>query len=274
MLAVPLQPHATARLDIAALQANGTIPANAQWAYVNITAPIKPDDLLAVATSFDSGLRLGAQTPFTDQTANYWAGGIWEVDPNHDTLIAIGNAGNTALKAQIVFHYDSGQNKYLLERTLAPDEQAWVDVGQLIGNQIPDINGKTIPPSVMSGSYDVKSVTDKPTDGLFEGKLVVDKTYGYAVHGCLLCCPEYTNLVVLPNPLNLAVGGLDSPIAQGRNICTGQEQQATVSDWNTVNQGVATGSATQVDGMGAGSTTYFASVKVEAQNAKGECQWT
>ncbi len=120
----------------------------------------------------------------------------------------------------------------------------------------------------------MNSVTDKLTDGLFEGKLVVDKTYGYAVHGCLLCCPEYTDLVVLPNPLNLAVGGLDSPTAQGKNICTGKEQQATVLDWNTVNQGVATGSTTQVDGVGAGSTTYFASVKVLAQNPKGECGWT
>jgi hypothetical protein len=271
MLAVPLQPHATARLDIAELQAEGTIPATAQWAYVNIAAPIKPDDLLAVATSFDSTLRFGAQTPFTDQSANHWAGGIWEVDPNHDTLIAIGNAGNTALRARIMFYYDSGQSKYLLERTLAPDEQAWVDVGQLVANQAPDTNGKTIPPSVMSGSYDVNSVTDKPTDGIFEGKLVIDKTYGYAVHGCLNCCPEYIRLTVTPNPLNLAVGGTSSPAAVGTNVCTGQQETASVASYGTGNPSVATGGLL-ITGAGAGSTTYFASVLASAQDPEGRCK--
>ena len=95
-LPVRLDPHATSIVDVAALQANSTIPASAQWAYVSIAAAIKPDDLLAVATSFDSSGRLGAQTPFTDQAANHWAGGIWEVDPTHNTLIAVGNAGNAA----------------------------------------------------------------------------------------------------------------------------------------------------------------------------------
>jgi hypothetical protein len=145
-----LRSRVTTKIDVSALQANGTIPSNAQWAYVNIAAPIKPDDMLAVAASFDASLRFGAQTPFTDQAANHWAGGIWEVDTNHNALIAIGNAGNTATRAQIAFYYNSGQSKYVLEHSLAPDEQVWVDVGGLIRSQIPDLNGKTIPPSVMS----------------------------------------------------------------------------------------------------------------------------
>jgi len=78
--AVPLQPYATTMVDVAALQKNRTIPTAARWAYVSITAPIQPDNLLAVATSFDATGRLGAQTPFSDQVANHWEGGKWEVD--------------------------------------------------------------------------------------------------------------------------------------------------------------------------------------------------
>ncbi len=165
--AVPLPPYVTTVVDVAALQANGTIPASAQWAYVSITAPIKPDDLVAVATSFDATGRLGAQTPFTDQAANHWEGGMWEVDANHDTIIAVGNAGTTASKAQITFYYNSGHGKYQVEHTLAHDEQIWVDIGKLIHDQVPDVTGTTIPLSVMSGSYELENRTDKPAEGLF-----------------------------------------------------------------------------------------------------------
>jgi hypothetical protein len=44
---VQLKPYETVMVDVAALQANGTIPASAQWPYVSIAAPIKPDELLA-----------------------------------------------------------------------------------------------------------------------------------------------------------------------------------------------------------------------------------
>jgi len=118
--AVPLQPYATNMVDVAALQAQGTIPASAQWAYVSVTAPIQPDSLLAVAASYDATGKLGAQTPFSDQVANHWEGGKWEVDANHNTIIAVGNAGITASKAQITFYYNSGQGKYQVEQDAWP----------------------------------------------------------------------------------------------------------------------------------------------------------
>ena len=46
---------------------------------MNITAPTPPDNLLAVAVSYDDTGKLGAQTPFSDQVANHWEGGKWEV---------------------------------------------------------------------------------------------------------------------------------------------------------------------------------------------------
>jgi hypothetical protein len=272
--AVPLQPYVTTAVDVAALQANGTIPASAQWAYVNVTAPIKPDDLLAVATSFDANGRLGAQTPFTDQAANHWEGGMWEVDANHDTIIAVGNADTTAAKAQITLYYNSGKGKYLVESTLAHDEQVWLDIAKLVRNQVPDVNGTTIPLTVMSGSYELATVTDKPTDGLFEGKLVVDKTYGYAVHGCALCCPhEYDERWLVQDPLNLSVGGSNPQSVWGIDACNNNTVQIPASGWNTENPQVATASGYVISAAGVGSTSDYAYVTNHTTDSKGYCRY-
>ena len=277
MLAVPLQPHATARLDIAALQANGAISSNAQWAYVRIAAPIKPDELLAVATSFDTTGRLGAQTPFSDQASKHWEGGMWEVDANHDTIIAVGNAGPSALKAQVILYYNSGKDKYYLERTLDSDEQMWVDLNKIIRDQIADKNGARISLDAMSGTYELDSLGDEKSDGLFEGKLVVDKTYGYAVHGCGLCCPhEYLQRYIGQDPLNLAVNGSSNPnqTAWGIDACTGQAVLLQPSSWDTGNHQVATADINgHVIGVGAGSTTETASVRNMVTDSKGYCRY-
>ena len=270
---VPLEPRATTVLDVAALQANNTIPASAQWAYVSIAAPIKPDNLLAVATSFDASGRLGAQTPFTDQVANHWEGGMWEVDPNHDTIIAVGNAGDAPSKARVTFYFNSGQGRYEIERTLAPDEQAWLDVGKLIRNQMADVNGTTIPVSVTAGSYELENLTDKSRDGLFEGKLVVDKTYGYAAHGCASCCPEYDPISIVQDPLNLSVGGSSNQSVQGVNLCTNKSVQVAALSWDTGDHNVATVDASgQVTGRGGGSTTDIATFRVWYPDSRGYCR--
>ena len=195
---------------------------------------------------------------------------------NHDTLIAVGNAGNTASKAQITFYFNSGQGKYQIEQTLVPDEQAWLDVGKLIRNQVPDVNGATMPLTEMSGGYELKSLTDKPTDGLFEGKLVVDKTYGYAVHGCLQCCPEYSRFYLVQDPLNLTTGGSSTQTVWGHDACTLQNVQLSGSNWDTGNHQIATANASSglITAVGAGSTTNFTSVVVSAPNPKGYCGWT
>jgi hypothetical protein len=272
--AVPLESYMTTTLDVAALQANGTIPASAQWAYVNITAPIKPDDLLAIAISFDAAGRLGAQTPFTDQAANHWEGGMWEVDANHDTIIAVGNADTTASKAKITLYYNSGQAKYQVEPTLDHDEQVWLDIGKLIRDQVPDVHGTTIPLTVMSGSYELESVTDKPTDGLFEGKLVVDKTYGYAVHGCALCCPhEYDERWVVQDPLNLSSGGSNPQSVWGIDACNNNTVQIPSSGWTTGNPNVATASGNVITAAGVGSTSDYAYVTNHTTDSRGYCRY-
>ncbi len=261
---VAMQPYATTMVDVAALQTNGTIPAAARWAYVSITAPIQPDNLLAIATSFDATGKLGAQTAFSDQVASHWSGGRWEVDANHDTIIAVGNAGSAASKAQITFYFNSGRGKYQVEQTLAPDEQIWLDVGKLIGNQTPDTNGKTIPSDVMSGTYELKSLTNKATQGFFEGKLVVDKTYGYAAHGCMLCC-GYSGPYMYYDPFNMLVAQYGDQYIWATDDCEGGDDDITdyflngVHNWWTGNTQIATASNNQISAVGVGSTTNYAS---------------
>jgi hypothetical protein len=166
------------------------------------------------------------------------------VDPNHDTIIAVGNAGTIASKAQITLYYNSGQGKYQVEQTLAHDEQIWMDIGKLIRDQVPDLSGTTVPLSVMSGSYEIENLTDSSADGLFEGKLVIDKTYGYAVHGCATCCPEYDSRYIVDDPLalNLTVGGSSYQSAWAYDLCQGKPVQLSASNWGTGNSQVATAS--------------------------------
>jgi hypothetical protein len=261
--AVPLQPYETRLVDVAAMQQQGAIPANARWAYISITAPVKPDELLAVAASYNSTGHYGAQTPFTDQVANYWEGGKWEVDATHNTIIAVGNAGTVPSKAQLTFYHSTGTGKYQIEKTLAPDEQMWIDMGKLIRNQVADKNSKTIPTSVVSGTYELRSLTNTPKEGLFEGKLVVDKTYGHAAHGCMTCCGYPGKGFMYPDPFNfnLLWYYFDNAYVLGTNPCTGQDDDITAyyTSWWTGNTQVATADMNQIAAVGAGSTSSFGS---------------
>ncbi len=79
--AMRLAPYETRRIDVAALQGAAILPKEANWTSVIITTNSKPDELMAVAASYDSTLRYGAQTPFSDQLTFRWEGGMWEYDP-------------------------------------------------------------------------------------------------------------------------------------------------------------------------------------------------
>ena len=130
----------------------------------------------------------------------------------------------------------------------------------------------------MSGSYELESPTDKPTEGLFEGKLVVDKTYGYAVHGCASCCPEYDSRSIVNDPLNLVVGESSYQHVSAYNACTDTFVQLSASNWATGNSLVATATTADatrglVTGAGVGSTTDSADVKSFALDPRGYCRW-
>jgi hypothetical protein len=107
-------------IDVAALQAQKLLPADAHWAAVILSASVLPEELLAVATSYDQTGRYGTQTPFSDQLASHWEAGKWEVDSTHNSLVTASNGGNQAARAQLTILYNQGSGQYQVEQTLAP----------------------------------------------------------------------------------------------------------------------------------------------------------
>ena len=174
----------TCRIDVAALQATNTIPKEANWASVFLTTNGLPDEVVAVATSYDETLRYGAQTPFSDQLAFHWAGSRWDYDVQHNSFITAGNGGVKPLQAAFTIYYNQGTQRFELEQTLQPDEQMWIDVGKLIRERVLDKNGNTLPADLTSGSYEIRDLTNKGVGNLYEGKIIYDKTYGHVTYGC------------------------------------------------------------------------------------------
>ena len=258
--ALHLNPYETRRIDVAALQSNGVLPTQANWSSVTLTTTGPPDEVMGVAASFDDTLRYGAQTPFTDQLSFQWEGGMWEYDAYHSSIITAGNGGTKPALAAFTIFYNQGAEKYELEQTLQPDEQMWIDVGKLIREHVPDKNGKTLPPDLTSGSYEIRDLTGIGAVSLFEGKVIYDKTYGHAAYGCATCC-DYQLATV---KLNYSTLGIPFQGTAQNGVTAYQWCADIYTDvssyflygWQTGNTGITTvnymGTYT---GTGVGSTT-------------------
>ncbi len=255
-----LAPYQTRRIDVAALQRNNIIPANANWASVEIATPSRPDTLMAVAASYDETLKYGAQTPFNDQLTFHWEGGEWMVDALHNSFITTGNGGSVPVKAQMTLYYDAGKKRYDIEENLNPHEQIWVDVGKLIRQAVPDKNGQILPADVMTGSYELRDLTDRGIGNLFEGQIIIDKTFGHVAYGCAQCC-GYGPPSMFYDPLDLSISFQDGQDIFAEDYCAGGRVSVLgyFSGWGTGNQSVATAAGHMITGVGAGSTTNFAS---------------
>src|ERR1700680_2930202 len=59
-----LAPFETRQIQVGAMQKQLGIPADAHWALVTLTTSAMPDELVAVASSYDATLRYGMQAPF------------------------------------------------------------------------------------------------------------------------------------------------------------------------------------------------------------------
>ncbi len=254
-LDLAFKPNETQVIDVAALQSQKLLPADAHWASVILSAPVLPNELLAVAASYDQTGRYGAQTPFNDQLASHWEGGKWEVDSTHNSLVTIANGGNKTAQAQLTILYNQGTGQYQIEQTLAPDEQMALDFGKLIHDQVPDKNGHTLPPGLTWGAYRILDLNDAPTGSLYEGKVILDKTYGHASYGCMICCGP-NNPYMNYDPLVLLVGGSGNQEVFAVNSCSRQLLNVTgdFPTWWTDDTSIATASGRQISGVAVGST--------------------
>jgi hypothetical protein len=240
--ALHLNPNETRRIDVAALQDGKILPQDAQWASVTLATSGLPDEVVAVAASYDQALHYGAQTPFSDQLAAHWVGSQWEYDPQHDSIITVGNGGTKPTQAAFSILYNQGTQKYQMEQTLQPGEQMWMDIGKLIRENVPDKNGKTLPADLTSGSYEIRDLTNKGIGTLFEGKIIYDKTYGHVTYGCSECC-GFHSVLPLYNPLAVPDLGTAANGVHGADTCTEEWDDvsyAMYGNWTTANTGIAT----------------------------------
>lgn len=246
----------TLRVDVAALQQNGVLPSDANWAAVKLTTTGNPGDIMAVASSYDQTLKYGAQTPFSDQLAHHWVGSVWEYDSTHDSFITVGNGGTKPAQAALVLDYARGTGAYEIDQLLQPDQQMWIDVGQLIRNQVPDKKGTVLPASLTMGSYEIRELT-QTGPSLFEGKVVYDKKYGSVTYGCGSCC-GYKGAEFDYNPLGIPLDGEEDQGVEGLDTCTGTWNDLTsafYNTWSTQDSSIATVNADGVHtGVAIGST--------------------
>lgn len=217
------------------------IPVEANWATITIGFTGRRADLIPIALSYDKTDRYGLQTPFSEALSRLWAGGMWHVDATHNTFITTGNAGTEPTTAEATLFYNGGRGKYVIRKLLQPGEPLWLDVGNLIHNQIPDADGQTIPPDTMNGSYELRDVDHPLVGQLYEGKLVVDKTYGHAAYGCGTCC-GYTIPRLLPDPFSGPPGIDNTEVMDTTEQCGGDtvDIAGDAYAWNSTNTAVAT----------------------------------
>lgn len=271
-----LGPYQTQNVDVAGLQrSSGTVPMDANWAAVKLTTNGKPGDIMAVASSYDKTLKYGAQTPFSDQLASHWVGSVWEYDATHDSIITVGNGGAKPTQAAFTLNYNHGTGAYEIDQLLQPDQQMWIDVGQLIRNQVSDKNGNTLPSSLAMGSYEIRELTRHAGGGsLFEGKIVYDKKYGSVTYGCGSCC-AYKTAKFYFVPLGVPLDGFADQGVEVIDTCSGTWVDITSdfdNTWSTANQSVATVDAYGTHGgVATGTTTTRASTEEQVWYKLNDC---
>jgi hypothetical protein len=251
-------------INLADDQKSGQIPPDASWGTLKLAYTGRRADLVAVAVSYDKANRYGLQTPFSEDLSRMWAGGMWHVDPTHNTFITTGNGGAEATTAEVTLFYNGGTSKYRMEKMLSPGQQLWLDVGHLVHDQIPDSDGHTLPPDTMTGSYELRDLDHAYVGQLYEGKLVIDKTYGHAAYGCGSCCgldaPAF-NPTSFTGPVNIDGG----ETIDAADTCTGGIVDVTgdANDWASSDTAVATLSKATLHTVAVGSATGSTLAKLQ-----------
>lgn len=259
-----LAPGEIKTIRLADYQQAGQIPSDANWASVRLSYAGQRSDLVAVAASYDKSGRYGLQTPFSEDLSRVWAGGMWHVDATHNTFITTGNGGSEATTAEVTLFYNGGKSKYRIEKLLVPGQQLWLDLGHLVHDQIPDSDGSPLPPETMTGSYELRDLDHAYVGQLYEGKLVIDKTYGHAAYGCGSCC-GYDAVVLDPNPFGGPPGIDNSDFIYANDTCSGTKDDVTDSgySWASSNTGVATLPTRTLHTVAVGTATGSALAKLQ-----------
>ena len=260
-----LSPGEVKVINLADDQKSGQIPPDANWGTLKLAYTGRRADLVAVAVSYDKSNRYGLQTPFSEDLSRMWAGGMWHVDPTHNTFITTGNGGAEATTAEVMLFYNGGTSKYRMEKMLSPGQQLWLDVGHLVHDQVPDSDGHTLPPDTMTGSYELRDLDHAYVGQLYEGKLVIDKTYGHAAYGCGSCCGYAAPFDLDPDPFAGPPGIDYQDSIYATDTCAGDREDVTGSgiDWASSDTAVATLPTRTLHTVAVGSATGSALARVQ-----------
>ena len=171
----------------------------------------------------------------------------------------------------LTLHYEDGQKKYEMRRTIQPGDQMWVSLTSLIRERVPDRKGNILPVEVNGGTYDVQELTPG-NHKVMASALAVDSSLGSQVlHPILRCCGA-DGAVWDPGSFDLVIDGTDFGSIDGTDQCTGQplDISGDFTSWWSGNTAVATVTTKQVHGVSEGLTDAFASGWVTEGNG-GYC---
>ena len=273
-----LAPFETKAVVVDDLPLGMSPPRTAHWSSVYLRTTARPEEIVAVAASYDDTLKYGAQTPFMDQLSYLWKGGKFEFDGSHNSLITVGNDSETPTKTLFTLFYNQGAetSQYELEQTISPHDQMWVNVGLLIRNSVPDRNGKVLPSNLTFGSYEFRDESHGANGRLFEGKVIYDVSMGHVSYGCAACC-GYTQWRMLYNPFSLGVTTQYGDGVQILDDCNSPwyTDNSDFNNWSTLSTGIAqTTSQGMHTGMSVGGTTSKTSGQVQGRPNRYTCPVT
>jgi len=124
----------------------------------------------------------------------------------------------------------------------------------------------------MSGSYELRDL-DHPTVGqLYEGKVVIDKTYGHASYGCGTCC-GYQTPTLNPNPFSGPPGIDNNDVINTIEQCGGFLDDVTDAgySWKSSNTAIFTLPTRTLHTVAPGSATGSALIQLEWTHPAPQC---
>jgi len=117
----------------------------------------------------------------------------------------------------------------------------------------------------MTGSYELRDLDHAYVGLLYEGKLVIDKTYGHAAYGCGSCCGYAGPFVLDPDPFAGPPGIDYQDSIYATDTCAGDREDVTGSgiDWASSDTAVATLPNSTLHTVAVGSATGSALARVQ-----------
>jgi hypothetical protein len=194
--------------------------------------------------------------------------GYWSVDNGNDAMFSAWNPTDEPEDIMATLYYGDGSGTYHLPIHLAPQASASVDVAMLVMDKMPDIDGKIIPSNIRDGSASFDTAEKDPA--AYDGKKLVTAVisggvFNVAEATCgMVCtyCNGYNNWVIIPGPINDAIGTSSTAIAQATDSY-GNKQTMSGGSWSSSNGGIMTVSNGNTQGISVGQATiadFFNSV--------------